>query len=117
MSDDILDFNEFMERVQDDKDLLMELLDIFAEDYQEKIASLQKAVNNNNIEEIKSIAHSLKGASGNISAKRMRELFLSMEDTVKNSDMDGANKILEDLSKEYEALNSRINELKEEFKS
>jgi len=36
MGREVLDLNEFLERVQNDKELLLELLDIFVEDFQEK---------------------------------------------------------------------------------
>ena len=36
MSEEILDLKEVMERVQDDKELLLELFDIFITDYSEK---------------------------------------------------------------------------------
>jgi len=85
MSEDLLDVNEFMERVQDDKELLLELLDIFLADYMEKRKTLQEAVDGQDFEQIKGVAHSLKGASGNISAKSMCEIFSSLEEMGKNS--------------------------------
>jgi len=117
MSEEAIDVNEFLERVQDDKELLLELLDIFSDDFKQKRQSLQSAVNNSNQEEIKSIAHSLKGASGNISAKPFREICLKIEEAVKNNDISVVGDLLSDIDQQFEKLSSRMTQLKEELKS
>lgn len=116
MADEILDVNEFMERVQDDKELLLELLDIFVSDYQEKEKLMKIAVSGNDHEQIKSIAHSLKGASGNISAKKLRETFMKLEELGKNNDTSGADELLSTMNQQFEELLVRIESVKEELK-
>ena len=116
MADEILDVNEFMERVQDDKELLLELLDIFVSDYQEKEKLMQTAVSGNDHEQIKSISHSLKGASGNISAKKLRETFVKLEELGKNNDTSGADELLSTMNQQFEELLVRIKSVKEELK-
>ena len=98
MSEDILDLAEFKERVQDDTELLLELLDIFAES-------------------LKSTAHSLKGASGNISAKKLRELFLKIEEMGKAGNAAGAKELLPSLDEAYGELTKRFEEVKKELAS
>ncbi len=117
MSDEVLDLPEFLERVQDDKELLLELFDIYQEDYIEKRTLMEEAVKTNNIEEVKSLAHSLKGASGNISAKCLHKLFFQLEDKGKNNDLTGSDAVLVDVDVEYERLSARITEIREEFSS
>ena len=80
MNEQTLDLNEFLERVQDDKELLLELLDIFVNDYKEKSRLLNQAISQKDIEQVKGIAHSLKGAYGNISAKSMRKSLIIFEE-------------------------------------
>lgn len=115
MSDDVIDLKDFAERVQDDKDLMLELFDIFIADFQVKQKSLQEAVGKKNLEEVSSIAHSLKGASGNISAKSMRATCLKIEEMGKNSNLAGMETLLKDLNRQYQDLLKRINEIKKEF--
>ena len=112
MSDDVIDLNEFLERVQEDKELLVELLDIFMEDYGEKRVLLEDALSNSNYEEVKNIAHSLKGASGNISAKPLREIFLQLEAMGDKKDFSAWKELLSDLDQRFESLTSRIGQLK-----
>ncbi|MBU0467877.1 MAG: Hpt domain-containing protein [Candidatus Omnitrophica bacterium] len=116
MVNDSVDLNEFLERVQDDKELLLELIDIFAEDYLAKRELLKAAVENSDYEEIKGISHSLKGASGNISAKKLRLILLQFEEMGKAQDLAGAQDVLADLDKEYERVAARFESLKEELK-
>ncbi len=115
MSDDILDVPEFMERVQDDKDLLRELLDIFMEDYAQKRKNLGEAIMAKDFESIRSIGHSVKGASGNISAKRVREICMQLENKGKDQDGEGLEDLLASLDKEYEQLKERIAVVQQEL--
>lgn len=115
MSDEIIDLNEFMERVQDDKDLLLELLDIFLMDFKEKRKSLQVAIADNNCDQIHSIAHSLKGATGNISAKPLRALFFKLEDMGKTNKPTGAKDVLKNIDLEFARFEIRVEEIKNEL--
>ena len=115
MSNEIIDLPDFQDRVQDDKDLMLELFEIFMEDYQVKRGLLGDAIKNKNYEEIKSIGHSLKGASGNISAKQLRGSLLKLEDMGKASNISGVESVLADLDRQYAALVKRIAEIKKEF--
>ena len=116
MSDEVLDLNEFLERVQDDKELLLELLDIFSDDYQKKRVQLEEAVNKNDSEQIKSVAHSLKGASGNISAKSMRESFMKLEQMGEKRDISQAGGVLKTVDQQFIALAKRMEEVKKQLK-
>ncbi len=116
MSDNIFDLQEFMERVQNDKGLLLELLDIFTEDYKTKRQLLSEAIDKQDYEQVRSIAHSLKGATGNISAKVLRETFNQIENMAKAENLEGIDRILVVLDSQYEELKSRIDAVRTEGK-
>ena len=65
MSEQVVDLNEVMERVQDDKELLLELFEIFDKDYGQKIQTLKVAVGAKDIEVIKDVIHSTTGIEAN----------------------------------------------------
>ena len=117
MSEQSLDLKEFLDRVQDDKELLLELLDIFSKDFKEKRKHLDSAVKSKDYEQLRSIAHSVKGASGNISAKAVRAICMTLEDMGKNQHLNGIEQLLVDLDKQFEILQGRITEIKDEFKA
>ena len=112
---DIIDLKEVFERVQDDKELLLELLDIFQEDFVGKRQALSEAVKSNDVQKIKGLAHSIKGASGNISAKPIYASCLKMEELARDNQIGQIGSILLDLDKQFEELKINIAKLKKEF--
>ena len=112
-----MDIPEFLERVQDDKELLLELLNIYEEDYKGKREQLGAAIEAGNVQETKNLAHSLKGASGNISAKQLRLFYRDIEDTASADNMDEMKNILASADEEYAKLTQRMNEVRAEFGS
>jgi hypothetical protein len=112
MDKNVLDVEDFMERVQGDRDLLLELLEIYQQDYTGKRKALGEAVAQKNAEEIKNTAHALKGASGNISAKKMHATCLHIEQKAKDNSFDGLEALLAQLDQEYLELKTNMTELK-----
>ncbi len=110
-----IDVKEFLERVQDDKDLMLELFDIFQQDYQEKRRNLSDAVGKKDLETIKSVAHSLKGSSGNISAKAMHACCLRIEQMAKAGDANIQNE-LGQLDILFGQVQAHIERIKQESK-
>ena len=115
MSEDIIDLKDVMERVQDDKELLLELLDIFQEDFVNKRKLLGEALVNKDMVKIKEIAHSIKGASGNISAKPMHASCLKLETLAKDGTFDGMAAILTSIDGQFEEVKANAIKLKKEF--
>lgn len=115
MSDDVLDLAEFKDRVQDDTELLLELLDIYTADFKEKRPKIEEAVKAGNADEVRSLAHSLKGASGNISAKSLRETFLELENKGKSGDLTGADALLQEIDQKFAAFAERMANVKNEL--
>lgn len=114
---EIIDLKDFMERVQDDKELLVELLDIFQEDFVGKRQAIEEAVKSSDINKIKEVAHSLKGASGNISAKEMHANFLKIEHAAKANDVGQIAAILKDVDGQFELIKQFAVKVKKEFSS
>lgn len=115
MNMEILDINEFLERIQNDRALLWELLDIFVEDFQQKKKLLHEALRSNDAIEVRKLAHALKGSSANISAHQLSAVLLELEKMGKNNTLTGADKFLADLETKFEALLARISRLREEL--
>ncbi len=62
------DSQELFERVDGDEELLREVLEIFLEDAPEVFSRLARGVEDKSPEDVAKAAHTLKGASANISA-------------------------------------------------
>ena len=87
MNQETGDLKEALERVQNDRALLLEVFDIFLADCPAKITALKTAVAKKDLTALKDVAHSLKGAAGNISAKKLFNSFLTIEQMAKNNDL------------------------------
>ena len=116
MGENAIDLKEFLERVQDDKELLLELLDIYQEDFVEKRKSLGEATDKKDVEQIKSVAHSMKGSSGNVSAKALHALCLRIEQAAKAGDTN-IGPLLSEMDQLFSKVKENIGQIKQELKS
>jgi HPt (histidine-containing phosphotransfer) domain-containing protein len=115
MAEDIIDLADVLERVQDDKELLLELLDIYQEDFISKREALIEAVGKKDFSKIKELAHSMKGASGNISAKRMHATCLQFEQLAKEGNVAGMEDLLKAVDSQFEEIKANTEKLKKQF--
>lgn len=115
MNKEVVDIEEFLERVQDDKELLVELLEIFAEDYQSKRQALNDVIAQKDSEQLRQIAHSLKGASGNISAKALTPIMMQLEERGKEANWDGVDALVVEMDKCYEVLSVEMKRIQQEY--
>ncbi len=117
MAEDIIDLKDVLDRVQDDKELLLELLDIYIEDFVNKRKDLGEAVSASDFTKIKEVAHSMKGASGNISAKRMYDSCLKLEQLARANSTDGMVDLTKTIDGQFEEIKANTAKLKTEFAS
>lgn len=117
MAEDIIDLKDVLDRVQDDKELLLELLDIYQEDFVIKRKDLGEAIANKDLAKIKEVAHSMKGASGNISAKRLYQTCLQLEQLARSGSVDGMEDLLKVIDGQYEEIKANAIKLKTQFAS
>lgn len=106
MDSEIIDLKEVLERVQDDKELLIELFDIYKTDFSKKRQALSEAITASDITKIKEIAHSMKGASGNISAKSIYGSCLALEQLAKANATTGMNELVKRIDDQFEQVKS-----------
>ena len=103
-------------KVQNDKELLIELIEIFLEDCPGKIAGIREAAETQNCEQVADIAHSLKGSSGNLAAKKISTLFLQIEQKGKNGDLTNISQILDEIEGHLTNFRNYLEKLRKEFK-
>jgi two-component system, sensor histidine kinase and response regulator len=116
VNDEAIDLKEVLERVQDDRDLLLELLDIFLTDCPPKIEAMKRAVGSKDLTQLRDLSHSLKGASGNISAKKMYAAFLKIEQMAKNNDLNQIETLLKEIDTQLIDVRGYALKLKKDFK-
>lgn len=103
---------DVLERVQDDRELLMELLEIFEEDCCEKRKLLEESIEKNDFEQIREIVHSIRGAAGNISAKAVQATCAQIEQWAEEQNMTSIKEIKGSLDQHFMELAAYIATLK-----
>lgn len=115
MSEEIIDIKDVLERVQDDKELLVELFDIYQEDFIIKRKALGEAIAAHDIAKIKEIAHSMKGSSGNISAKPLHAACLKIESLAKEGKTDGMQEVATAIDGYFERIKTFAAQFKKDM--
>lgn len=115
MSEAVLDINEFLDRIQNDRGLLWELLDVFVEDFQEKKDRLAEAIARKDSNQIRRLAHALKGSCANISAHQLCGVLFELEKKGKNGDLSDTAELLEDVNKKFAVFLAYLSHLRKEF--
>jgi HPt (histidine-containing phosphotransfer) domain-containing protein len=100
----IIDMDDVMDRLQDDRELLFELLDIFSADFHGKRDKLEGFLQDKDFDGIKDVIHSLKGAAGNISARALYATCTLVEEQAQRQDSAGIGESYLKMDKQFEEL-------------
>ncbi|TAK12983.1 MAG: sensor histidine kinase, partial [Acidobacteria bacterium] len=78
---------ELVERLGGDREILREVVTIFRHSTPDLIEEIRTAIDGRDLTRLRSAAHTLKGAAGNLSAKRVAALALELESASRASDI------------------------------
>ena len=93
-----------------DLDVELELLRIFLEQTDEKLRSVETALSAKDYGQIREDAHSIKGASANVGADRLRELAASLEGRMKNGEHTQAEAMVSEVIAEFARVRAYLEE-------
>ena len=82
-----VNMSELLARVDNDRDLLAELFELFQEDFPRLRSAINGAVDSGNLPQVEKAAHSLKGMLANLSIKQGTELAANIEAVARAGDM------------------------------
>jgi PAS domain S-box-containing protein len=97
VSNGSVDVAQLLDRIEDDRGFLAELVDIFRRDYPQNIEAVKSAIDKESPAELQRSAHALKGALGNLSAIRAATLAAELERMGRSLDMSNAQPTLDSL--------------------
>lgn len=109
----VLNFNDFLDRVMGDKDLAVSILEEFAGLIGGHAEKLRQAVESGDHENIRQIGHMIKGESGNISAPALYESSYAIEKAGKSENSSEQKQILPVLLTDIDNLKEAIREILE----
>ena len=107
--DNIIDWQELQGR-DVDNDTLMEIFSCFLADSIKRIEQLALAIDKANTEEIKSLAHALKGSSATIAATRLAEVARKLELAGKEANLEDVETLFSDVEQEFEKVKSVLSD-------
>jgi two-component system, sensor histidine kinase and response regulator len=100
VSNGSVDVTQLLDRIDDDRSLLAELIDIFRREYPENLQAAQRAIDARDPEELHRAGHTLKGALGNLAAGGASDLASELEALGRSGHVAGAQVILDKLVQE-----------------
>ena len=96
-----VEMNALLKITDNDKEFLHELIELYLNDVPPRLAVLRAAVANQSGPDIRSEAHSLKGASGNISAQGLQRIFAELEKLGAEENLANTAKIMDEAEAEF----------------
>lgn len=91
-------------------DVLAEVLNLFLVEVPPRLDRLRNAWASGNIEELRRVAHSLKGSAGNIGARRLYEVCRQLDTSCKSGDR-AASALVDALGVEFGKVEAEIRRL------
>lgn len=105
----MIDKKQFLENFQYfDKEIVVEIINIFIDEYPERMETLRKNIDEKDFDQIKFNAHSMKGVVANFVAPEVQELARQLE-------IKGANKDPEDVEELFNRLKEKAGQVIEEL--
>jgi CheY-like chemotaxis protein/HPt (histidine-containing phosphotransfer) domain-containing protein len=105
-----LDIETALGRFGYDKEFFREMLQEFLNHVPEQLQILEEGVKQSDAKMVEREAHGLKGAAGNLSAKRLADLALQLELLGRTKDLAGTKEIIDNLKSELKHLDEYFNQ-------
>jgi HPt (histidine-containing phosphotransfer) domain-containing protein len=107
-SADVIDLTAALQRVEGDRDVLEELMQVLKNDCTRIVGEMRQAISSGNTEALSRLAHSLKGSSASLSARAVSQAAAELERQARSGDLASANEQFKTLEREAECLGAEI---------
>jgi CheY-like chemotaxis protein len=91
---EILDYNELLARMDGDKALLLEMVELFLDDCPALLDHIREALRDQDAEKLHNAAHALKGSAANFIARKVVEVAQDMEMLGRQQNLNAAQHLL-----------------------
>lgn len=98
-----IEVRELFERCLQDARFVEEVLDQFKHSVVESVAAIEKSHADGDVKTLRTLSHSLKGAAGTVSAKRLQAVATQIQRLAENADLKTAEEAIAQLRHETEA--------------
>lgn len=97
----IVDMESAMARFGDDVDFFMKMANAFLTYLPDQLIPLEKTLESGDFSKVKKIAHSIKGAAGNLSAEKLRAVAATIEKSSGNGDKANISSLIKEMKSEF----------------
>ncbi len=112
----MIDRKQFKENFQPfDKEIVLEIIDIFIQEYPERMAELEKNINQNDFESLRFNAHSLKGVVANFIVDEPKALAKKLEDQGKGKVKEGNQELFKELKEKTGQLVDELKAIRKDY--
>lgn len=91
-----------LEEIMEDE--FPELIQVFIDDSEPRISALLRAYEKQDCTSLREIAHSFKGASGNLSALPLADLCFKIEEKARDTNLEGIEPLISAIDIEYQIV-------------
>jgi HPt (histidine-containing phosphotransfer) domain-containing protein len=98
-----------------DNEIIVEIIDIFLNEYPERIEALSKCIDDVDYDNLKFNSHSIKGVIANFVAAEVEQQAKELEIMGSEKNMDGVNELFASFKISSTTLVDELRELKEEY--
>lgn len=106
-----IDLPGALERLDDDRELLQELAQLFLQDLPLRLVDIRNAVASHNAKALQQSAHTLKGSAGNLAAVAVFEVARHLEQMGRDGDLTHIDEAYAVLKTEVERLTAELETL------
>ncbi len=112
----MIDKEKFLENFQYfDNEVILEIINIFINEYPERMETLRKNIDDKDFDQLKFNAHSLKGVVANFVAPEVQELARQLEMKGAEQDFSDVEEIYTELREKADILVDELEEIKKEY--
>lgn len=104
MQEKLIDIEVALDRLGGDKEFLLELLDEMNNQMELTIDAIEAAIASTNYEQLRSVAHGMRGASSNLGADRISNYFKQLEQMGVKKTIAGAEEIVKNIKQSHTEL-------------
>jgi len=95
-----------------DKEIVIEIIDIFINEYPERMSNIKQAIDTNDFPGLKFHAHSIKGVVANFMVPHVQELAKKLEMAGAEQNLNGVKELFSEFNEQCQLLVDDLKEIK-----
>jgi PAS domain S-box-containing protein len=117
MSKPVFDLEAFSERMMDDKEIMVSVMESYLTDIPDLVKLLEEALSDGDMTETERLAHSIKGASNNMGGEDLGHLAYEIEKAAHLNETENMDDLIHELKTRFSVLESELIKVIDAYKT